>query len=295
MITTPTVFILGAGASMPYGFPSGKTLVNKICELGAPSLTRLGLSEWDYSTFTRVLRTSQQPSVDAFLEHRSEFMDIGKTLIATVLCECEQENNLFVGEENWYTYLLDRMTEGTPLNRLNEHQVSFVTFNYDRSLEHHLYSTLCSRYQTSKEAVAEVVKKIPIIHVHGQLGYLPWQNPEVSHHVEYGDKTPGAIRLAANGIKIITENMDHSPDFRNAQEYIGAARRIGILGFGYHDVNMKRLNIPFGKPDLKVTGTGFGLTPAERGEIGSKHGFMLTEYKVLEFFRNRGVLLSDFP
>jgi hypothetical protein len=31
MITKPTLFILGAGASIPYGFPSGWDLRNRIC------------------------------------------------------------------------------------------------------------------------------------------------------------------------------------------------------------------------------------------------------------------------
>ena len=33
MIETPTVLVLGAGASMPFGFPSGKRLVALICDL----------------------------------------------------------------------------------------------------------------------------------------------------------------------------------------------------------------------------------------------------------------------
>jgi hypothetical protein len=33
VITTPTTFILGAGASMPYGFPSGENLVTNVIEI----------------------------------------------------------------------------------------------------------------------------------------------------------------------------------------------------------------------------------------------------------------------
>ncbi|WP_156096076.1 hypothetical protein [Methanobacterium sp. SMA-27] len=38
MIKTPTVFVLGAGASIPYGYPSGEKLREEIChELEDPS------------------------------------------------------------------------------------------------------------------------------------------------------------------------------------------------------------------------------------------------------------------
>ena len=32
MITIPTVFVLGAGASVPYGLPTGRDLTKKACE-----------------------------------------------------------------------------------------------------------------------------------------------------------------------------------------------------------------------------------------------------------------------
>jgi len=53
MIKTRTVLILGAGASMPYGYPSGKELKRIICG-------RLKDSESDLSRILRRLGTSPE-------------------------------------------------------------------------------------------------------------------------------------------------------------------------------------------------------------------------------------------
>jgi hypothetical protein len=68
---------------MPYDFPSGFQLVSKIC---APSGDRkyiqFGIDQATAEAFITALRQSDQQSVDAFLEHRPEFLDVGKTAIA---------------------------------------------------------------------------------------------------------------------------------------------------------------------------------------------------------------------
>jgi hypothetical protein len=75
MITTPTVLVLGAGASYPYGFPTGKGLRDLICEtfsstnamasqlLGSlnPEGTRFAPDE--FFQFREAFLKSGQPSV----------------------------------------------------------------------------------------------------------------------------------------------------------------------------------------------------------------------------------------
>jgi hypothetical protein len=73
MISKPTVFVLGAGASMPYGFPSGKALCNSICN-DTRNWPSFGIDTDIYHEFATALQTTKQSSVDAFLEHRQEFL-----------------------------------------------------------------------------------------------------------------------------------------------------------------------------------------------------------------------------
>ena len=49
-------------------------------------------------------------------------------------------------------------------------KLSIVTFNYDRSLEHYLLNSLMTLHGKTRDECAQALKKIPIVHVYGQLG-----------------------------------------------------------------------------------------------------------------------------
>jgi hypothetical protein len=276
---------------MPYGFPSGKELVKQICDpANRGDFASLGIDNETLDNFIKELRLSHQSSVDAFLEHRPEFMDVGKKAIALYLIRYENEDALSTSNEDWYTYLLDRMTEGTPFIDFGKNRVGFVTFNYDRSLEHYLLTTLRSRYGKSSEEVADVLRQLPIIHVHGSLGYLPWQKQEVKEQRKYeSSRTKDAVEIAAKGIKIISEHLDSSKEFGESWDLMVQAKLIAILGFGYNEVNVKRLRLPLTQPGARVIGTCKGFLDAERRRLSEKHkGLWLsnTGNGIMDFLRN---------
>src|SRR5712692_2519789 len=101
MISTPTVFILGAGASRPYHFPTGPELVDRICQSPSDEFAPFGVDEKAFQSFVNELRSSDHPSVDAFLAHRKEFEDVGKKAIAYKLIECEKDDTLSKTKD-WY-------------------------------------------------------------------------------------------------------------------------------------------------------------------------------------------------
>jgi hypothetical protein len=288
MITTPTVFILGAGASMPYKFPSGQMLVNEICaNPGAVAHDALGVHPDHYKEFADQLRQSQQPSIDAFLEYRTEFQDIGKRAIAYFLIKKENHAHL---SGDWYAYLMDRLTRETSFKEFIKNQVAFITFNYDRSLEQFLFTTLCARYGKTDAEVAALVNQVKIVHVHGTLGSLPWQSADKSRPYSTST-TEQFVRMAANGIKIVGE--DSSVEFEAARGLMQGAERIALLGFGYHSVNMRRLEPPLNK---RVFGTCYESTPEERTFLCQKYnGLSLVDpgHTCLGFFRNCGAFLAD--
>jgi hypothetical protein len=63
----------------------------------------------DLDVFIQQLHHSGQNSVDAFLEYRREFMDIGKAAMSIILIGCENAKSLYEPRdptENWLRYLL---------------------------------------------------------------------------------------------------------------------------------------------------------------------------------------------
>src|SRR5690242_16143651 len=95
MIEKQTVLILGAGASIDFGFPSGKQLVRAIIERGSAGMEGKPILEFGFTSeqvgaFGEALRRSACSSVDEFLETRTDLIPIGKMAIASALMRFEQ-------------------------------------------------------------------------------------------------------------------------------------------------------------------------------------------------------------
>ena len=116
MITKPTTLIPGAGASAPFGFPTGYQLLRHVIN-GAntnPGHTNPNVfsdfSKSQIDEFRDSLEKGGKISVDAFLEHRPEFIPIGKLAMAIALIQFEHEPHLFKRDgKSWYEYLFNQL------------------------------------------------------------------------------------------------------------------------------------------------------------------------------------------
>lgn len=266
MISRRVVLVLGAGASKPYGFPLAREMLQQAVggeQDLVPRLADAGLSKPDIKSFMGELLRSQLPSIDAFLEYRPKFMEVGKAALAFYLIGRENENRLLdpTNGEHWYQYLYLQM-KTIDFEDFGSNKLSVVTFNYDRSFEHFLVTALMAGHGKSREEVLSVLKDIPIIHVYGKLGELPGQGD--SQRSYNTSATPEAIEIAMKGIRIVSENADHSAQFSNAHELISVADEIVFLGFGYHRENVERLELEKHLPaPARVIGTVVGFTQSE--------------------------------
>jgi hypothetical protein len=128
MITRKTVFVLGAGASHPYGFPLASGMIIALCEhetsythiVREERTRRYGERRLLHPTFTppRIkkfsadLTSSALESIDAFLTARPEYAEIGKAAIAATLVPYENPGSLRKPKNGqWYGYLRNRMGE----------------------------------------------------------------------------------------------------------------------------------------------------------------------------------------
>jgi hypothetical protein len=276
MIHSGTVLILGAGASVPFGFPCGRRLLLEIAggiSVLSSSLGGLGhqLEECGYDRdlvkrFAKELLLSMQPSVDAFLEKRREYVEVGKAAIACSLIPYEREPKLYryQGEgPHWYEYLFSQM--GTTLEDFKNSQLSVITFNYDRSLEHSLFLALKNSYGLSDEECEKELKAVRIVHMYGTLGG--------SLHSEEGSRpyndevTPDVVKQCTSAIRILHEGTIDDPELDKARELLMHARVICFLGFGYHYINIRRLRLELLPGDRELFGTAYGITAQEQERI----------------------------
>lgn len=278
MINEETVFILGAGASVPYGFPTAFGLREKICgdhnfahtyinNIIANNFQKEQIIAGD-KRFRKTFYDSQIKSIDSFLAINDSFNDIGKISIAYHILNYESKSKL---SSDWLLILFNKMLEGliafNGFEGFHLNKVSFITFNYDRTLEQFLFNALANAFsQAPRDKITDIIKLIPIHHVYGSISHLPWQD---NNGIEYGQRIDGNIlKIAGSNLKTIYEiNNDQNINNINlveARTWIAKAKRIFVLGFGYDPENINILDFPNSVPlNTNVFGTAFGLEPGQ--------------------------------
>ena len=109
-------------------------------------------------------------------------------------------------------------------------------------------------------------KKIKIVHAHGSL----WQYPDVPYGLKTND--PSILKKAAERIKIISDRLDDSYDFQEAQRLIAESSNIVFFGFGYDEITLSKL---LGASDISSKifyGTSIQLTSDTRTMLQNKFG-----------------------
>jgi hypothetical protein len=271
MIQTHTLFILGAGASKPFGYPTGPELRDRIIEdvfsediVDALSMCGDDIKYFnqELKIFRRAFARSGRYSIDRFLEHQPKFMEIGKMLIARILISYEEDSLLRNREENWYMHLLELLE--VPFETLHLNNTSFITFNYDRSLEHFLFEAIRNQSGKNPEDCKEIMKNFPIVHLYGQLDPLPWQVEKGGTEYSSDVNTDNRVLAAPENIQLISGERDiaKSKLFDDAYRLLGKADRIFFLGFGFDKTNLERLQIEY-MVDKEIFATVYKLKDAK--------------------------------
>jgi hypothetical protein len=224
--------------------------------------------------------TSFDPQmIDSFLGHNFTLSEVGKALIAYEILQSEGKFtkfdrdaynrrdhkivNLEIQEPfNWYSYLVDAILSGCnnedDLARSLKH-LHIITFNYDVSLEHYLYTRLNSIEGFDKKRVKRALEDNVITHVYGKVRQDPFEDEE--YGIVFGkaaalDQADSSephfknrlelAKVAGENISVIDQRKQQelkgSPLITNAQEKINAARRLFFLGFGFYRENINLFN-----------------------------------------------------
>ncbi len=268
MITKRTVFVLGAGASQPYGFPLGPDLRHKVC-MGAlhpgDTLVAMGASPHRVHECRIALARSWASSIDMFIATRGDGDMLVRQAVALTLCQYENEEALFFATRgDWFRYLWTHLVTSEP-GAFPTDLVSFITFNYDRSVEHALWNGLEHAYGKTP---ANIALRIPtVIHVYGSLGRYP-RLPEGSTR-EFGfQPTKENIVAAAADIKAISQADRDEEHLSEARALLAQAEQIVFLGLAYDEASLALLGFERAghrslRDNCEVFGTAMGLRTGE--------------------------------
>ena len=274
------VFVLGAGASVPYGYPTGYGLREHLIEIPNTIFNNSSIDQQLYyllnnrkpanviAEFKSVFYNCGVNSIDLFLTNNESFDKIGKVLIAYILTQCEyisrvkdlgkQEN------QNWmqyfYNIFISRAVgkDGLDLLINKPFNMAFITFNYDRSLEYFFESSIYSLYydhfQKHPDDFLKIKEKIIIHHMYGSIN-----KPDISYGMLAGEK---ALELSKHINIIHDENRKESS--KKSNELLEQAEKIVFLGFGYDEYNIS--NLLNDKPlsgNKKIIGSVYRMSDSE--------------------------------
>jgi len=244
VITHPTTFVVGAGASFDFGFPLGEGLtkqisnsliLNNTARSDAAELMRTALSILPRRSDVRIATVElyrQAPilraglgtasSIDAFLDSRHDDGAIellGKMAIGACLITAEracsplrprrpgEPIDISASESSWIARLFRTvLAPGVKKSHLERifENVSFIVFNYDRCIEHYLTHALASHFTIDLDTAASVVRDRLNI-VHPYGSLGPLHG--VNDAIDFGHDYRSDTPHAADGIYAISQRI----------------------------------------------------------------------------------------
>ena len=193
-------------------------------------------------------------SIDNFLDahHGNEKIELcGKLAIAKAILSAEKSSLLADIKhterfdesrlaETWYMQLWKILCENVRASESDKilSNVSFITFNYDRCIERFFAQKISTYYGRPMQAGQEIVRRVPIVHVYGKVGGLPWEEDAVT--CSFGDASADLLKVCKQ-IKTFGEGVDDQNKLAHISHLIDESEVIVFLGFAFHSMNMKLL------------------------------------------------------
>ncbi len=226
----------------------------------------------------------QALSIDNFIDahrHDETVEIVGKLGIARCILEAERNSSIYIDpreggnikfksiSSTWYSMFFQLVTESVSLDALEGlfDNISFLTFNYDRCIEHFLVQAIKNYYGVDDNTAQAVVAKLPIIHPYGQVGFLPWQaaSPGINR-VEFGGPVHenGQKLLGLSSLlRTFTERIEDQDALQNMRKCVQEAETIVFLGFAFHPTNLDLISPETRGRAKRVFGTAKGMSDSD--------------------------------
>ena len=260
MITRPTTFVVGAGASNDYGLPTSVDLRMEANNLNPHHTAYQLIVTAELCTPEQLnkilddLRSQGTKSIDEFLFARQDdkiIMEVGRALIALLLANHFHEvksPDALGWPPDWLGYIIGKMQSGAPdceaFARGNA-EVRFITFNFDSIIEDRLEEAIFNLYRGAAEThLQETFNAIhgQIIHVHGRLPPPPGQLRPL-HEFRDGFAWRDWLLSAPSEIRVVLDQIEDNT-LVATQRAVKRSEILCFLGFAYARDNLTRLGLP---------------------------------------------------
>lgn len=298
MFASPTVFIVGAGASCELGLPSGEDLkqaIARLLDITYPDGFTQATGDYQIAELYRRIASEQQTnsntllskgwrirdalplalSIDNVLDAHADdklLEQVGKLAIVKAILAAERSSKLFISErrpkiyagdlqDTWLVGFFRLLTESCRKEAISTlfSNVTIITFNYDRCIEQFLPYALAEYYDLEFAEAQELAGQLTILHAYGKVGDLP--RPGLQETVPFGADRANILDLT-NHIRTFSESTD-SQLTSSIREKLAEAETIVFLGFAYHPMNMQLLQTTGFDEEKRVFGTSYGLSEAD--------------------------------
>lgn len=302
MFQPKTLFVVGAGASKEAGLPTGSELTATIAdkvdikfrgyneqfsgeyEIADALMSHvqdIGGKIDHYTDACWHIRDAmpQASSIDNFIDQQGDdkIELCGKLAIVRSILEAEKDSLLFLNgrerdptlrfndlEGTWYTYFMQILTDGCRKENIYKifEGMCFITFNYDRCIEHFLFHALQNYYNIKPEKAAGIMQGFKIFHPYGMVGRMPWQGEGAS--TAFGANVSGRNLLSlAEQIKTYTERVEDHAAMTEIRREVLEAEIIVFLGFAFHPQNMRLIYPDIPGNATRVFATARGISQGD--------------------------------
>jgi hypothetical protein len=255
-----SLFVLGAGSSIGFSFPTGEALVADISDNFVKDLEKIELRELPANApfknwidlisaakkFASNLKIVRPRSIDEYLSRKKpEFDDIGKIAIALFMIMREpgianDYNRLFHdSDDNWQKELFQNHLFNSHFEpSLNEISLKteFISFNYEYSFESAFDFFINNNFKSND---GDFKRILSCKHVYGLV------HNRLLHSVNTDRISLEYIIKAANNIDVMySTRTAFASKIAGYKEWISTFDKIYFLGFGFNQDNLRKLQFP---------------------------------------------------
>jgi hypothetical protein len=132
--------------------------------------------------------------------------------------------NIGALRDTWYLRFGQKLAENVRPTQIESifDNLSIITFNYDRCIEHFLVQSLMTSFGIGLPRAQEVVNRLRIHHPYGQVGRLPWQNGP-GPKVKFGPEGANYEQLSGE-IRTFSERLDDEQAIAEIRSEVQSAR-----------------------------------------------------------------------